>query len=92
MVEREDYYFFAINPDQTIASFRSKFETSDLVGLKTNLASFKQVTCLPDQYERAVEAFRKNPDPAGEVLEWVCRDNRDYLDLTEHRMELTPRY
>jgi hypothetical protein len=26
------------------------------------------------------------------VLEWVCRDNLDYLDLTEDRLEMNPRH
>jgi len=25
-------------------------------------------------------------------MEWVCRDNPDYLNLTEHRLELNPRH
>jgi len=25
-------------------------------------------------------------------MEWMCRDNPDYLNLTEHRLELNPRH
>jgi hypothetical protein len=30
--------------------------------------------------------------PPARVLEWICRDNLDYLDLTEYRLELNPRH
>jgi hypothetical protein len=30
MVETEDYFFFAINPDQQVTAFRSHVESSDL--------------------------------------------------------------
>jgi len=26
----------------------------------------------------------------GQVLNWVCRDNLSYLDLTENRLEMDP--
>jgi hypothetical protein len=26
------------------------------------------------------------------VLEWVCRDNSDYMDLTDDRLEMNPRH
>ncbi|MGI9284856.1 MAG: hypothetical protein ACR2P1_05675 [Pseudomonadales bacterium] len=91
MIAMEDYFFFAINPDHTVTTFRSQLETSDLAGLKTNQENFSRVTCLPAQYEKTVQAFRKNPDPPGQFLEWVCRDNMKYLDLKQHRLELSPK-
>ena len=47
-------------------------------------------TTTEDQYRRAVEAFSRRPDPPGLVLNWVCRDELDYLDLTTDRLDLTP--
>ena len=73
-----------------MTSFRSRLETDDLVGLRTNLQHFQQVTCLPGQYDKMVSTFKRNPSPPGEVMEWVCRDNEDYLDLAHHRLELKP--
>ena len=35
MLETQDYFFFAINPDQTVTAFRSQFEAHDLTGLRT---------------------------------------------------------
>jgi len=92
MVDTKDYFFFAINPDQTVTAFRSKLEYSDLAGLKTNQERFKEANCPPERYEKALNRFSKNPDPPGQVMEWVCRDNPDYLDLTENRLELNPRH
>ena len=34
--------------------------------------------------------FRRNPIPAGTLLNWVCRDNPDFLDLTGDAMALSP--
>jgi hypothetical protein len=34
--------------------------------------------------------FRRRPDPPGQVLNWVCRDNLSYLDLTQNRLEMDP--
>ncbi len=92
MIETKDYFFFAINPDQTVTAFRSKLEHSDLAGIETNQKNFKKANCTTEQYEKAFNAFSKNPDPPGQVMEWVCRDNPDYLNLTEHRLELNPRH
>ncbi|MDH3602307.1 MAG: hypothetical protein OEU26_22060 [Candidatus Tectomicrobia bacterium] len=91
MTETEDYFFFAINPDQTVIAFRSLLENADLAGLKANQERFKQASCTPEQYEKVYKLFAKNPDPPGQIMDWVCQDNPDYLDLAEHRLELTPK-
>jgi hypothetical protein len=91
MLETGDYFFFAINPDQTVTAFRSRLEEMDLSGLRTNQEEFGNATCAPEQYERAVKSFAKNPDPPGQVMEWVCRNNWDYLNITKYPLELTPR-
>jgi hypothetical protein len=36
--------------------------------------------------------FRRRPYPAGQVLNWVCRENIEYLDLTQDRLEMNPAY
>ncbi|MFT5452690.1 MAG: hypothetical protein ACI9N9_002184 [Enterobacterales bacterium] len=91
MLETEDYFFFAISPDQTVIAFRSQLEFCDLAGLRTNQEKLGNESCSIEQYEKVVKAFSKNPDPPGQVMEWVCRDNADYLDLKKHPLELTPR-
>jgi hypothetical protein len=42
------------------------------------------------QYLSVVAQFRRQPTPAGQVLNWVCRDKADCLNLTQHRLELSP--
>ena len=91
MIETEDYFFFSINPDQGVTAFRSQLEASDLCGLKTNQELFGEGACSPEDYEKAVTQFSKNPNPPGQVMEWVCRNNWDYLDLEKYPLELTPR-
>jgi hypothetical protein len=90
MVDSEDYFFFAINPDQQVTAFRSQLEHPNLAGLRTNLENFGRAVCLPEHYEKVCRAFAKNPDPPGRMMEWVCRDNPEYLDLTQHRLALNP--
>jgi len=36
MLDTQNHFFFAINPDQTVTAFRSQFEIHDLAGLRTN--------------------------------------------------------
>ena len=91
MTETGQYFFFSINPDQTVTSFGATLEDGDLAGLKTNLERFKQVTCMPAQYEKTVKVFSENPSPPGQMLNWVCRDNKDYLNLNEYPLEMTPK-
>lgn len=85
------YFFFSINPDETVTSFGATLEGGDLAGLKTNLGRFRKVTCMPAQYEKTVKIFSENPSPPDEMLNWVCRSNKDYLNLCEYPLELTPR-
>lgn len=91
MVDTEDYFFFALNPDHQVTAFRSHLEHPTLVGLRTNLENFGKAVCPPEHYERVCQAFAMDPDPPGRMMEWVCRDNPEYLDLTQHRVALNPR-
>ena len=91
MIRTGDYFFFAINPDQTVTAFRSRLEHEDLAGLKSNQNLFRKSRCSIDRYEKTVSVFSQYPDPPGQVMVWVCRENPEYLDLTEHRLELNPR-
>jgi hypothetical protein len=90
MVERGDYFFFAISPNQSVTAFRSEIGQENLAGLITNLRQIRGSTTTDAQYQRALAQFRRRPDPPGQVLNWVCRDNVDYLDLTQDRLEMNP--
>ena len=90
MLETGDYFFFAVDPKGCVTTFRSELGQEDLAGLKTNLPLIKNAKTTDAQYRKAVALFERNPDPPGQMLNWVCRDDTDYLDLTQHREELTP--
>src|SRR4029077_14305581 len=87
MVESGDYFFFAISPNQSVTAFRSEIGQKNLAGLSTNLRQIQGSTTTDAQYQRALAQFRRRPDPPGQVLNWVCRDNLSYLDLTQNRLE-----
>ncbi|GLT20197.1 hypothetical protein GCM10007938_39800 [Vibrio zhanjiangensis] len=90
MLETEDYFFFAINPDHTVTTFRSRLENHNLSGLRTNQALFGNDSCSLKQYESAVESFAKKQDHPGTIMTWVCRNNWDYLDLEKYPLDLNP--
>ena len=90
MLDTQDYFFFAINPDQSVIAFRPQFEDHDLAGLYTNQEQFGEGSCSSEHYESAVKTFTKNTDPPGKVMNWVCRNNWDYLDLKKHPLDLNP--
>jgi hypothetical protein len=89
MVESGDYFFFAVSPGAATA-FRSEIGQENLAGLKSNLPRIRTSTTTESQYQHAVSAFARNPEPPGVLLHWVCRDNPAYLDLTADRLDLTP--
>ena len=90
MVESGDYYFFALDTSGSATVFRSAIGEADVAGLSTTLPRIRRSTTTEAQYERAVAAFEKNPQPPGVLLPWVCRDTSDALDLTTDRLDLTP--
>lgn len=90
MVESGDYFFFVINANQTATAFRSDMGEENLVGLKTNLPHIQDARTTEVQYRQALASFERNPQPAGSLLTWVCRDHAEYLDLTEDRLDLNP--
>ena len=90
MVESGDYFFFELNANGSVTTFRSEIGQDNLAGLTANLARIRRSTTTEAQYRKAVAAFEKNPQPAGVMLQWVCQDDVEYLDLTKDRLELTP--
>jgi hypothetical protein len=92
MVESGEYFFFALAPNRRMTAFRSEIGDATLSGLIANLQRIRASTTTESQYNHALAQFRRHPSPPGHVLEWVCRDNLDYLDLTEDRLEMNPRH
>jgi hypothetical protein len=89
MVESGDYFFFALSAG-SVTAFRSAIGQVAMAGLETNLPCIQRSTTTGAQYEKAVAAFEKRPEPVGILLDWVCQDCTDSLDLTNNRLDLTP--
>ena len=88
MVQAQDHVFFAIDAGSGAATcFRSGVGVAQL---PENMARIQRSTTTEAQYRRAVATFSRRPDPPGVMLDWVCREDRDYLDLTHHRLEMSP--
>jgi hypothetical protein len=90
MIEGGDYFFFALNPNDSVTAFRAAIGQETLTGLKANLARIQHSATTERQYRQALAQCAANPEPPGILLQWICRDNIDYLDLTTDRMALTP--
>jgi hypothetical protein len=92
MVESGEYFFFAFAPNRRMTAFRSEIGDATLSGLIANLQRIQASTTTESQYNHALAQFCRHPGPPGHVLEWVCCDNLDYLDLTQDRLEMNPRH
>lgn len=90
MIARGDYLFFALNPGEQVSVYRSEIGADNLAGMRDNLPMMQAATTTHDQYEQGVRAFARNPAPEGMLMNWVCRDNLDYLDLTNNAVVLGP--
>jgi HKD family nuclease len=90
MIKSGDYFFFAVNPNGSVTTFRSELEEENLVGLKSNFYRINYSSTTDAQYRRALISFKKKPYPEGTLLNWVCRDDIEYLDLSKNRYELSP--
>ena len=85
-----DYFFFAIKPTERSTAFRADMGEDNLSQLKVNWGRIQQSTTSEADYEKVVRQFRLRPNPPGQVLESVGRDNLDYLDLTRACMDMRP--
>jgi hypothetical protein len=90
MLQSGEYFIIVVGPDRAVQTFRSEVGEADLDGLKANWARLSASATTEAQYRRALAAFRRNPDPPGQVLEWVGGDDVDYLDICTSRLELVP--
>jgi len=90
MIDSGEYFFLAIGPNHDVTAFLSEIGQDNLTGLKDNLARMQRSTTNDVQYQKAVRLFQEHPSPPGRLLNWVCRDDIGYLDLTTDRLEMTP--
>ena len=90
MIESGEYFFFAISPSGAVTTFKTELQQDNLSGIKANLYRIKGSKTTDRQYAKAIASFIENPQPAGTMLNWVCRDNLKYLDLAGDTIELNP--
>ncbi len=90
MTESGDYFFLALGPTGGVTAFRSDIERDLLMGLTDNYLRLQGSATTETQYRSALAQFVRNPKPSGVVLDWVCRDDSCYLDLSRDRLTLKP--
>jgi len=90
MLDDGDYFFFALQPHGQVTAFRADIGSEGLAVLRANRARLQASTATAEQYQQAITAFAAKPEPAGVLLQWVCRDQHAALDLTTDRLTLTP--
>ncbi|MBA4027147.1 MAG: hypothetical protein C0473_02795 [Cyanobacteria bacterium DS3.002] len=90
MVESKDYFFLSMSPTGMITTFRADIGKENLAGLKDNLDRILDSETTDEQYERFLAKFKKAPTVPGMLVNWVCQDDEDYLDLTDDRLDLNP--
>ena len=91
MIENGNYFFFSLdNKSGNVTAFRSEVGKDNLRNLTDYWQRIQNSTTTDEQYLQSVIYFLKNPLPEGELLQWVCSTNIDYLDLTHNRLEMKP--
>jgi hypothetical protein len=90
MVEAGEYFFFAINSNHSATAFRADMGQSNLTGLRDHMGRLQRSSSTEAEYQTALDQFRRLHTPPGQLLTWVCRDEADYLDLTQDRFEMRP--
>ena len=93
MVDSGEVFFFALDGNGSATTFNADIgrgRHADMAGLKRNLPRILRAQATEAQYQDALARFRVNPDPPGTLLNWVCRDDERYLDLTTDRLEMVP--
>ncbi len=91
MVKTGDYFFFAIDSNQSTLAFRPEIGMETLAGLQANLSRIQQSATSAAQYRAVVTQFSINPEPPGILLSWVCHDQPDALNLATDRLVLKPK-
>ena len=91
MLTHQNYFFFALDANNGNATaFRAEIEQDTLRYLKINQSRLGESQTTDKQYQKAVLNFSQAPNPEGVMLNWVCRDQLGYLDLSKDRMTLNP--
>ena len=85
-----DYFFFALHASGSATAFRAVIGQEDIAGLKANFPRILKSRTTDAQYQQALAHFKRKPYPPGTLLNWVCHEDSDYLNLTDDPLVLRP--
>lgn len=88
MVERGGYFILVVSPQEEATVFQADFSREDLAGLRQNHERLQRSTTSQARYRLVDEQFRRRPDPPGQVLDWVCREDTAYLQPSLDPLEM----
>ena len=91
MLENRDYFFFSFDEDSgSVTAFRSDIGEDLLGNLTADWTRIQKSSTTDSQYRESLSRFAENPYPQGVLVDWVCGDDINYLDLTHDRLALNP--
>ncbi|MGB0127079.1 MAG: hypothetical protein WBP72_05510 [Rhodocyclaceae bacterium] len=90
MVERGEYFILAIGVDGTATAFQAGVGQGELLGVTENIDRLRASRTTDREYDQALAQFRQFPQPSGQILEWVCRDNLACLDPSLAPLDMSP--
>ena len=91
MLAHQNYFFFALDDTNSSATaFRAEIEQDTLRYFRLNQSRLENSQTTEKEYQKAVVNFSKAFITEGLLLNWVCRDNLKFLDLSTDRMALNP--
>jgi hypothetical protein len=74
MLDDGDYFFFALQPEGQVTAFRAAIGSDSLAVLRANWARLQTSLTTDAHYQQALTSFAAHPEPAGVLLQWVCRE------------------
>ena len=82
LIEERDFFCFILNPDDRAIAFRLGLGEENVAGMRDSLPLMRSTRTPQSSYESGVRVFHSTPNPPEvKPLEWVCREDPEYLDL-----------
>jgi hypothetical protein len=89
--EAGDSIFFATTTGTDVRAYGAAVGQDGWQELIKHRERRLQSTTTISQYNQIVGKFRRRPEPPGQLLDWVCRDQVTYLDCSLDSWELKSR-
>lgn len=81
MLQKGVYFIVFVTPEGAASVFQSQGDPDDLDGLRANWDRLLRSKTSEAEYQRTVVAFGRNPDPLGELLEWIGSTDPSQLEI-----------